>query len=280
MSFPRAIRRVACHAAAVLLPLLGSVRAEDMTVYTTVSRLGSRTDDTRIVSRSLTLFHAGKVYDYIEEAGEVVVLEPVHSRFVILNGDYLAARVEFAELQQLLQVARYEAERYLHELSVKTDRRSRNLAAVLESQLQPRFRHEYEPTLERLKLVSPALDYEVKAARLPSTELTEQYLTYADWASRLNYVLHPSSMYPAPRLDLNARLREHGVVPTTVEVRSRGEAPLRLRAEHRFSFKLLEPDRSLITKWERLLSESGQVRWVTIHEYQKQTHAAPAKRSQ
>lgn len=280
MPFPRSICRVACFLAAALMPQFGSVRAEDMTVYTTVTRLGSRADDTRIVSRSLTLFHAGKVYDYIEEVGEVVVLEPVHNRFVIMNGDYLAARVEFAELQQLLQVAEYEAERYLHELSVKTDRRSRNRAAALEAQLQPKFRHEYEPTLERLQLLSPALDYEVKAARLQSPDLTEQYLTYADWAARFNYVLHPGSMYPAPRLELNTRLREHGVVPTTVEFRSRGETPIRLRAEHRFTFKLLEPDRALITKWERLFSESGKVRWVTIHEYQKQTHAAPAKRDQ
>ena len=45
---------------------------------------------------ALTLFHAGRVYDYMEELGEVVILEPVHNRFTVLGPNYLAARVEQA----------------------------------------------------------------------------------------------------------------------------------------------------------------------------------------
>ena len=250
--------------------------AQDMTVYTTVSHVGDKPQQTRVVSHSLTIFHAGKVYDHVEEAGEVVVLEPVHDRFVIMNANYLAARVEFSELQQLLKVAQFEAEKYLQEMSVKTDRRSRSLAAALEFQLQPAFKEHFEPTLNRLQLTAPTLDYDVKTARLETPQLVAQYLTYADWAARFNYVLHPSAMFPSPRLELNARLREKALVPTQVNVRSRADKEVHLRAEHRFDFKLQSSDKALINKWERLF-ESDQVRWVSLHEYQQQTYAKLAK---
>lgn len=260
-----------------LLPALTSVSsAQDMTVYTTVSHVGDKPQQTRVISRSLTVFHAGKVYDHVEEAGEVVVLEPVHDRFVIMNANYLAARVEFSELQELLKLAQFEAERYLQELTAQSDRRSRSLAAALEFQLKPGFRESFEPTLNRLQLTSPTLDYDVKTARLETPQLVKQYLTYADWAARLNYVLHPNAMYPSPRLDLNARLNEKGVVPTVVDVRSRADKELHLRAEHRFNFSLQPSDKALINKWERLF-ESEQVRWVSLHEYQQKTYANVAK---
>jgi len=260
----------------VILALSGNAPAEDMTVYTTVSHIGDKPQHTQAISHSLTILHAGKVYDHVEEAREVVVLEPVHDRFVIMNENLLAARVEFSQLQQLLKVAQFEAERYFQELSAKTDRRSRGMAAALEFQLKPAFKENSEPTLNRLQLTSPTLDYDVKTARLENPQLVTQYLTYADWAARLNYVLHPNAMYPSPRLELNARLNDKGVVPTVVDMRSRADREVHLRAEHRFSFKLQPSDKALINKWERLF-ESDQVRWVSLHEYQQKTYADLAK---
>jgi len=266
---------------AILLGVTGVTSAQDMSVYTTVSYVGNKPHQSHVISHSLTLFHAGKVYDHVEpdradETGEVVVLEPVHDRFVIMNANYLAARVEFSELQQLLKVAQFEAEKYLQELTARTDRRSKSMAAALEFQLQPGFKEHFEPTLNRLQLTSPTLDYDVKTARLETPQLVAQYLTYADWAARLNYVLHPKAMYPSPRLELNAKLSEKGVVPTVVDMRSRAEKELHLRAEHRFAFKLEPSDKAHINKWERLF-ESDQVRWVSLHEYQQQTYTNLAK---
>jgi hypothetical protein len=247
-----------------------------MTVYTTVSRVGDKPQQTRVVSHSLTLFHAGKVYDYVEEAGELVVLEPVQDRFVIMNANYLAAEVLFSELQQLLKVAEFEAEKYLQELTAKTDRRSKSMAAALTFQLQPGFEEQFEPTLNSLKLTAPTMDYHVKTERLETPQLVAQYLTYADWAARLNYVLHPNAMYPGPRLELNSTLSENGVVPTVVDVQSRADKNMHLRAEHRFAFRLQPSDKAHIDKWERLF-ESKEVRWVSLHEYQQQTYTRVAK---
>jgi hypothetical protein len=176
----------------------------------------------------------------------------------------------------LLKVAQFEAENYLQELTARSDRHSKDIAAALTFQLQPEFREQFEPTRNRLKLTAPTMDYDVTTARLETPQLVAQYLTYADWAARLNYVLHPNAMYPSPRLELNTKLRENDVVPTMVDVRSRGDKELHLRAEHRFAFKLQPSDKAHINKWERLL-ESKDVRWVSLHEYQEQTYTRLAK---
>src|SRR5688572_4319236 len=93
---------------------IGPAAGQDMSVYTTVSAVGKSSAKPEVIGRSLTLFHAGKVYDYMEDVGEVVILEPINNRFVILGSNYLASRVDQAELQQFLKVARREAEAYLH----------------------------------------------------------------------------------------------------------------------------------------------------------------------
>lgn len=251
-----------------VMPVIAAVRpsaAEDMSVYTTVFRVEDETPT--VVARSLTLFHAGKVYDYMEEIGEVVILEPIHNRFVIMNSNYLAARVEFSELMQYLQVGQHEAELYLQELATSEDRESRRAAAALEFQLSPEFDESYEPTLQRLSLTSPTMRYEVRTARVEGAHRVQQYLTYADWTQRLNYVLHPHTSLPAPRLALNESLREKGLIPTRVDLVTQLDGNLHLRAEHRFSWELLSEDKAHINKWERLL-ESDQIRWVTFAEYQ------------
>ena len=243
----------------------GSANAEDMSVYTTVSRVDKDNGTPVVVARSLTLFHAGKVYDYMEDIGEVVILEPIHNRFVILNSNFLAARVDFGELRQYLHVGEHEAELYLQELATSNDRESRRAAAALEFQLAPEFEESYEPTLQRLSLMSNTMSYEVRTARVEKPHLVQQYLTYADWAQRLNYVLHPHATFPAPRLELNESLRQKGLVPTRVDLVTRaGWRTLHLRAEHQIQLGTgHSEDKALIHKWEQLL-DSEQIRWVTF----------------
>jgi hypothetical protein len=249
--------------------------AQDMSVYTTVSLVGRSAARPQVVARPLTLFHAGKVYDYMEDIGEVVIFEPIHNRFVVLGPNYLAARVDQAELEQFLKVAEIEAHNYLRELQSSRDRKQARLAALLEFQLAPQFEERSDPT--RLRLTAPLMSYDVRTARLAAPQLTEQYLTYADWAARLNFVLHPQATYPGPRLRLNASLRQKGLLPTTVELTSRADGDARvLRAEHRFEFDLQANDKTLINKWERLL-ESDLVQWVGFHEYQQRLIAGLAK---
>jgi hypothetical protein len=53
--------------------------AQDMRVYTTVRAVGENRQDSPILAESLTLFHAGKTYDYMENVGEVIIYEPARS---------------------------------------------------------------------------------------------------------------------------------------------------------------------------------------------------------
>ena len=84
------LRMNAAAAACVIAVIaVSNVGAQDMTVYTTVSEIRDG-EASRTVGSSLTLFHGGKVYDYLEDAGELVVLEPQDNRFTLLNSNYTA----------------------------------------------------------------------------------------------------------------------------------------------------------------------------------------------
>ena len=74
----------------LFVSLAEATPAQDMRVYTTVSRKG--TDGAwEPYSHSLTLLHAGKVYDFMEEVGEVVIYEPMDGRFIFLDSSYRMA---------------------------------------------------------------------------------------------------------------------------------------------------------------------------------------------
>lgn len=249
---------------------------QDMSVYTTVSVIG---DDGQpeSVGRSLTLFHAGKVYDYMEDAGELVVLEPQAARFVIVNGNYTGTRVEFSELNQFLKVARTETEACLAELEQQATPGAAQLQAWLRFQLEPQFEQSVSST-GKLTLRSPVMTYDVQTAPAPEPEQIALYADYADRAAQLNFVLHPGSSFPAPRLALNDVLRHFAVLPTSVELVTKPDKPMTLRAKHLYQWKLESADKQHIHQWQRLL-ESKQVRWVGFHEYQQRLVADAARRS-
>jgi hypothetical protein len=73
-------------------------------------------------------------------------------------------------------------------------------------------------------------------------------------------------------------LREHAVLPVSVELVSTTDRPVRLRANHKFQWELQSADKQHIHQWERLL-ESKQIRWVSFHEYQERLLADVARRA-
>ena len=97
---------------ACLLSLPGFLNAQEMRVYTTVRNLrGSAVSEDRapVVARSLTLFHAGKVYDYVEAAKELTIFEPAHHRFTLLSERRrVATEVTQDEVRQFLNLVEQE----------------------------------------------------------------------------------------------------------------------------------------------------------------------------
>ena len=262
--------------AAVLLVCLGrSGPAQEFRVYTRVyneaeAAKGSENGSSHpIVTRSLSIFHAGKVYDYVEPVGEVIIFEPARRRFTILSTSReMVTTVEFDELKHLLKVARLETEKYLAQLDPKPADASQKAAQSLRFQLAPRFEEQYDVEKKRLRLLSPDLRYDVECAATQPPEIADEYLRYADWMARLNYVLHPRALFPEPRLALNRSLRRLGMIPVEVELQAVVAGGVHLRAQHQIHWELNAKDRSLINRWETML-KSKQSQHVPFREYQR-----------
>jgi hypothetical protein len=257
--------------AALLMLLSEAAVAQGFRIHTLVfdelnpagNRDAQKTQRPRIVARSLSLFHAGKAYDYLHAIGEVIVFEPVHRRFIILNTkSEMATTVDFDQIKHLLKLARQTSQEHVAEL------KQEKAAAPLRFQLNPRFKEHYDEQRQRLTLSSPYVHYEVQCAEAKRPEAVDAYLRYADWMCRLNYVLHPQLLLPEPRLALNATLRRKQLIPTEVELQAHIETRVHLRAEHNIVWKLDATDRSQIHHWETLL-KSKNTRHVPFREYQR-----------
>jgi hypothetical protein len=253
----------------LVLILARSAQAQDMRVYTTVTDISRGNGQNRIISHSLTLFHAGKVYDYMEEVGEVVIYEPIHHRFVILGKDYAATEVPFSELNHYLEIAETESRRYLDQLSPQGSADTGRSAELIRFQLDPQFQEELDPARNRLDLKGSCVNYSVTTAKIEQEQFVRQYLDYADWAARLNFVLHPNAAFPEARLTLNRSLREKQLLPTQVDLTLQLAEPVRLRADHSFHKEFQSVDRRHISHWEKML-RSNEARWMSFQEYQQQ----------
>lgn len=257
--------------ALTLLPQMAA--AQDMRVYTTVAAVEENRE--QVVSHSLTLFHAGKVYDYMEDVGEVVILEPARNRFIILGGNYTATDVPFSEVHQFLDAAQSKADEYLEEVQKSGDANQLKRSLAIAFQMKPDLTARFNEAEQTLQIQGEFLTYQVHAAAAPSPEFLRQYLDYADWAARLNYVLHPHSAYPTARIRLDEELKERGVIPVTVELSAKLDQPVRLKARHDYR-GLQAIDRQLINRWEQQLL-APEIHWVSFHEYQQKLLTAQAR---
>ncbi len=271
---------------AVLFPLVWLIcstqlarttRAQDFRVYTAVTELGPEAVTRRVVARSLTLFHSGRVYDHMEQLGELVVFEPIHEQFTLIR-DHAATVVTFEELRQYLDVATRSAEVCAAELCASRDNASTRLGRLLQFQLRPEFEVHFDPATQRLRLEGGELRYDVRTGTAANRVVLAQYLAYADWAARLNCVLHSQGVFPAPREELNRTLRERELLPVSVTLQTQPPEGPTLRADHEFRWQLQPIDKDQIHQWERL-RQSDRLQWVTFREYQQRLLASAGRKS-
>ena len=259
--------RVLAFAAAAVCCVSMDVVAQEFSVYTKVYDLDAKEDNLPYL-RSQTVFHAGKVYDAIPVAGEVTVLEKAHQRIWIVNPDKgCRSSVDSDELRHLLKTAEERMVQRLGELE-RDPSVSRELLKALRFQLRPKFETQFDPKKGRLSLRSEYISYEVEGQVSDHPEAVSAYLTYADWACQLNYVLHPQPLFPTVRLALNEQLRRHKLLPTRVILRAKLDRPLNLKAEHELSWKLDAKSRQSIQHWESKLRDP-KLQQVSLPEYQK-----------
>ena len=247
--------------------------AQDFRIYTRVYDAGSAQNvRPAVIGNSLSLFHAGKVYDHVESESEseVIIFEPAHQRFTILSTSRsLATTVHFDEIKRKLKLARNYTAEHLDSLLAQEPPAATEAVEKVRFPIEPEFKTAaFDEAGKSLTCESKYLTYKVVCADVKDPKTAEVYLHYADWMARLNYVLHPHALYPEPRLKLNEVLRAHGKLPVEVELKSSIGLPIHLRAEHQIHWKLDATDRSLIHEWESLL-KSSNTRQVTFQEYQR-----------
>ncbi|MBM4075967.1 MAG: hypothetical protein FJ267_10020 [Planctomycetes bacterium] len=240
--------------------------AQEMRVYTIVKSIsgekGSGSDDAdREVSRSLTLFHAGKVYDYVHQPKEITIYEPSLHRMTLVNERRsLKTEVAHDEIRHFLNLAEQEVAK---QIDVSSE-------PWLRFQLKPDFSIEMDTSRSRLKLSDRDFRYEAEVVEPSSVAVVDSYLRFADTMAELNSVLHPHAPLPSPRKVLNSELRERRLLPLTVEFRSNMGRPVRLQAEHKWGWKLEPSDRQLLTQWERDISNPA-IRAVPFRQYQHES---------
>jgi len=251
---------------------VGIVHAQDLRVHTTVRDLSgsgaSKSNESdSVVARSLMLFHAGKIYDYVDPAQEVIVFEPAHHRFTVMNQPrQLRSELTQDEIRQYLGLVEKEAQRRIEE---DLPSPSRKPLELLQFQLQPNFATTFDSKKNHLQLGSPHLQYTVSTSTPPSAEIAEKYLFVADWTAQLNSVLHPQSMLPAARLKLNEELRQRTMIPLSVELKADAEPGLHLQARHEWTWQLEKTDRQLIDEWERQL-QGAKLKTLPFRAFQQE----------
>lgn len=247
--------------------------AQQFRVYTEVSVPPQNPEPGKmqgeVVARSLTIFHAGRVFDWLKTAGEVTIFEPAHKRFVIFNGrKMIKTTIDFKEIDRMLASARDETNNHAERLLSRNDRDAQTIATSLQFQLNPEFKYSFEQNSLMLDLDSPKLEYHVNCGTTPIPEAVEAYMEYADWTAKLNHVMHPRSLYPAPRMKLNESLRQHKVLPVKVQLRVDFDQPLHLQADHRFAWQLEKIDKQSIQHWENKVGDPS-LQSLTFRDYQK-----------
>ena len=223
-----------------------------------------------VLSSSFSLFHNGRVYDYVEAAGEVVVFDRAARKFTIINNsEGVFTHVTFDEVNHMLRARGPKTEEYVQELKTQKSPEADRAARTLAFQLNPNFENQFERKSGMLTLRAPSWKYTVSTREWENTDQLKNYIEYTDWTARLNYVLHPSSMFPEPRLALNEQLRQlKDRIPVVVQLDLRPDVRLILRAEHQFVRNLDDRDRQLINSWNDAL-KGTELKQVPFRTYQK-----------
>ncbi len=248
------------------------IRAQEFCVVTKVFNEGTQlpaAEKSQLLVTSLTIFHAGKVYDYLDVIKEVTIFEPAHRRITLLSTDrLLATTVNLDEIRNLQKIARNETEKYIEELLLKPGPETDKAIEILKFHWDPKFEEQYDASQRRLQLTSHHFRYQVLATQTQEPEIVNAYLLYADWTAQLNSVLHPRSLPPGPRMMLNESLRARNLIPMEVKLWADLESDLYLCAKHQFDWELDDTDRRSIQSWDMLLKDKN-VRYVPFADYQR-----------
>jgi hypothetical protein len=218
-------------AAAVLMLAAVPVPADDFRIETELFE----GDQEKPVSKTVTLFHGGIVYDFLASPRQIAVFRRPAAdrpgRFILLDLDH--------EIRTELTTDRIDGL-----LTKLRDWAAEQPNPVLRFAAAPHFEETFEAKTGELVLASYIQTYRLKTTSPGNPELLAEYREFLDWYARLNTIMHGGPP-PEPRLQVNAALVRHGVVPVSVEL-SRPANRIPVRAQHEFVWRLSRQDHTRI----------------------------------
>lgn len=214
------------------------------------------------IARTWTIFHAGKVYDHVDRVNETIILEPAQERFLILNTDRdLLTELTFREIETYIFQAEQRARNRLDGNANYANR------AAVEFQLKPSFKTTFDDAKNNLRMTSPLFSYDVTCASADEARVAV-YLRYAHRMAQLNYVLNPQ-LLPTLRQALNSQLETRKRLPWKISLQSAIGTGLKLRAEHKYDWKLTAEDRRKVSDWEASL-QSPRLKRLPFDQFQQE----------
>ncbi len=208
---------------------------------------------------STTIFHDGKVYDFIEENGEITVFDPSVGLFLLLDPTRrLQTRIPTEEVEsmtrQLREVLHNHPDPYIQFVS------------------QPTFEETFDQQTGVMTFESTWISYSMETRYIEDRDIAEKYQKFSKWYCLLNMRLNPAATTLFARLAVNRTLGAHRRFPQRVYVRIRPKGgsllgkSVTMSSRHRLIQRLLEPDEKRIQQTERFLEI---FRDVPFEEYQK-----------
>lgn len=223
--------RILLAAFCCLIALSGTAPGEDFRIETDIFFESGEAPDIS----TLTLFRGSTVYDFMEtENEEITIFDINRGRFVLLDCPRKVRTTVTTD-----QLIRFSA-------ALKAEAKG-NITALV----TPEFTESFDKQAGLLELVGKRLQYKVKAIRPPSEEIVDRYRKFADWYARLN-ATRVGNLPPFARMQLNASMASHGVLPRSVERTISSLTPLggssQIRTSHLVSWQLTNTDRKRITR--------------------------------
>lgn len=220
-------------------------------------------------AKSLTLFHQGLTWDFLDPPadgveGDVILHDPARERVVVLDPELnLKTEIRTIRLERL-------------NVSLATWARQSDDALIKWAGAAD-FGDAIVTDENRVELNGPRVRYAVEFTRSPSEDAVAAYRRFADTAILLKALMQPGGIPPFPRLAINRHVEAAGGIPAEVTLRVTPKVSLipgagdMLRSVHKVHPQLIDGDHSRIEAAGARLTVADM---VDLEEFMKRRHDA------
>jgi hypothetical protein len=211
-------------------------------------------DGKQVIGGSTTIFAGGKAFDFLDEADEAVMFEPVAGRITLIDTKRrVRSELSLEQLADFIERMR--------------DRALRGGSDFARFVAQPEFGERLDAETNELVLSSPLLEYRASTTAPRNAEALRNYQTFIHWQAQLNCVVNAGATPPQARMKLNDALAARQLLPERVTMKRPANIPgggKTLRAEHSYTWRLEDAERRRVADLEQRFAT---FRVVPIGEY-------------